>query len=129
MNVLIADPTTKITERLKDIIASENKTAVIYTTTNYQKALAIFTENKPSITLLGINSTSDNVLQFLQAIKDTGHATSVIVLYIHITKPVIEQCKALGATVFLDKFLDFEKIPGLINAVLKKVSPKVINKN
>jgi len=117
MNVLIADSSAQITERLKHIIATENKTAIIYTATSFETALPIFKENKPAVVLLGMNLSGNDSMELLQAIKVTEHPTSIIILSIHISNTIMEQCKLLGATVFLDKFLEFEKIPGHIKAI------------
>lgn len=120
MNFLIADSSAQIAERLKHIIATESKTAIIYTATSFETALPIFKENKPAVVLLGMNLSGNASMELLQAIKETGHQTSVIILSLHISNSVKEQCKLLGATIFLDKFLEFEKIPGIIKAIAGK---------
>ncbi len=117
MKVLIADSSAQITESLKNIIATENNTVIIYGATSYETAIQLFKENKPAVVLLGMNLPGNGSMEILQAIKEMGHPTSIIILSIHINNTVIEQCKLLGATIFLDKFLEFEKIPGLIKAI------------
>ncbi|MEP6846681.1 MAG: hypothetical protein ABI861_11780, partial [Panacibacter sp.] len=56
----------------------------------------------------------------LKEIKETGIKTSVIVLSIHIDGAIQEQCKALGADYFFDKYYDFEKIPATLNTTADK---------
>lgn len=99
------------------MIADENDTAIIYTANSCETALKLFKKNKPAVVLLGMNLPGNGSMELLQAIKETGHPTSIIILFIHITNTDKDHCKLLGATVFLDKFLEFEKIPGLIKAI------------
>lgn len=117
MNVLIADSSAPIIERIKNMIIQENKAATVYGAVTSEFALQIVKENKPAIVLLGMNLPGNGSIDLLQAIKKTGLQTSIIILSIHMNNTVMEQCKLLGATVFLDKFLEFEKIPGLINTL------------
>ena len=56
-------------------------------------------------------------MELLRAIKNTGYNTSIIILSIYMNNSMVEECKQLGVTVFLDKFLEFEKIPEHINAI------------
>ena len=111
MDILIADSSAKIVERLADIITFKINTAVVYTAYNFEKALLLFKENRPSAVLLGMNLPGNQSIELLRAMKKTGHHTSIIILSIYINNSLIKECKQLGATVFLDKFLEFEKIP------------------
>ena len=117
MNVLIADSSAGILARLSDIITFKTINAIIYNAKNFETALRLFTESKPSTVLLGMNLPGNQSIELLRAIKKTGHNTSIIILSIYINNAMIEECRQLGATVFLDKFLEFEKIPEHINAI------------
>ncbi len=117
MNVLIADSSAGILARLSDIVTFKTINAIIYTAKNFETALRLFTESKPSTVLLGMNLPGNQSIELLRAIKKTGHNTSIIILSIYINNAMIEECRQLGATVFLDKFLEFEKIPEHINAI------------
>lgn len=121
MNVLIADGSVQITERLTEIIATENISAIISGAATYEQAFLLFKETRPAVVLIGMNLPGDGSMDLLHAIKETGYLTSIIILSIHMSKAVMEQCQLLGATAFLDKFLEFEKIPGIINSLVNKV--------
>ncbi len=111
MNVLIADSSEEILQSLSDIITSKINSAIVYTAKNLETAHLIFIKTKPSAMLLGMNLPDNQSIELLRAIKNTGHNTSIIILSIYISNSIIEECKQLGANVFLDKFLEFEKIP------------------
>ncbi len=126
MNVLIADSSAGILARLSDIITFKTSNAIIYTAKNYDNALQLFTESKPSTVLLGMNLPGDQSMELLRAIKKTGYNTSIIILSIYMNNTMIEECKQLGATIFLDKFLEFEKIPEHINAIEAKIKEPLV---
>lgn len=104
------------------MIQKENKNTMIYGAANYETALQLFTENNPTVVLLDMNCQGKETLELLREIKKTGQQTAIIILSIDITKAAIDQCKLLGATFFLDKFLEFEKIPRIISGLSEKLN-------
>lgn len=127
MNVLIADSSAGILARLSDIITFKTINAIIYTAKNFETALRLFTESKPLAVLLGMNLPGNQSMELLRAIKKTGYNTSIIILSIYMNKSMVEECKQLGVTVFLDKFLEFEKIPEHINAIETNMKDLIIS--
>ena len=126
MNVLIADSSAGILARLSDIITFKTFNAIIYTAKNFETALRLFTESKPSTVLLSMNLPGNQSMELLRAIKKTGYKTSIIILSIYISNSLMEECKQHGASVFLDKFLEFEKIPEHINAIETNMKELII---
>lgn len=122
MKVLIADSSPQITKRLRNMIKTENKSAIIYDAANYESALQLFNENNPAVVLLDMDFQGNESIRLLQAIKEAGNQTTIVILSIHITKAIMDQYKLLDATIFLDKFLEFEKIPGIISGIEKKTN-------
>ena len=120
MKVLIADSSPQITKRLRNMIKTENKSATVYDAANYESALQLFNENNPAVVLLDMDFQGKESMRLLESIKETGHQTTIVILSIHITKVIMDQYKLLGASIFLDKFLEFEKIPGIISGIEKK---------
>lgn len=114
VNILIADSSVQITERLSDIITGTNSEAIIFSTTSYETAFTIFKEREPAVVLLGMDLPDNGSIELLKAIQKTQCITRIIILFIHMSDALMKQCQLLGATVFLDKFLEFEKIPGLL---------------
>ncbi len=127
MNVLIADSSVGILARLSDIITFKTINAIIYTAKNFETALRLFTESKPSTVLLGMNLPHNQSMELLREIKKTGYNTNIIILSIYMNNAMVEECKQLGATVFLDKFLEFEKIPDHINAIEANMKELIIS--
>lgn len=120
MKILIADPSVHIAKRLMSMIQTENMAAIIYHADNCDSARKLFRQNKPRVVLLEINCPENGSLDFLQFIKESGHQTNIIVLSDFINNVIMEQCKSFGVNVFLDKYFEFEKIPGIINAIAVK---------
>ena len=122
MKVLIADSSPQITKRLRDMIKTENELSIIYEAANYESALQLFIENNPAVVLLDMDFEGKESIRLLQSIKETGYQTTIVILSIHITKAIIDHYKLLGATIFLNKFLEFEKIPEIISGIEEKHS-------
>lgn len=120
MKVLIADSSTQITKRLRNMIKTENKLAIVYDAANYESALQLFNENKPAVVLLNMDFQGKESMRLLESIKETGCQTTIVILSIYISKTIMDQYKLLGATIFLDKFLEFEKIPEIISGIEEK---------
>lgn len=117
MEVLIVDSSIQIIQRLEEMLSELSLIKAIYTTDSYTNAGEFFTKHRPGIVLLGINIPENESLKLLAEITAGSFKTSVIVLYLNRTEYVKEQCRLLGADYFLDKYDDFEKIPGIINGI------------
>lgn len=117
MNILIADGSEPVVERIKNLIEQEieSPAVTVYGALSFKIALEIFKEHKPDIVLLGMNLQGNNSIGFLQAIREITPRTCIIILSLHLSNTIREQCNLLGVTVFLDKFLEFDKIPDTIN--------------
>jgi len=121
LKILLAASTPETTKRLRWMIQKENKNTMICAAANYETALQLFTEKNPVVVLLDMNCQGKETLELLREIKKTGQQTAIIILSINISKDTIDQCKLLGATIFLDKFLEFEKIPRIISGLAEKL--------
>jgi hypothetical protein len=58
-----------------------------------------------------------NSLNFIQEICVENSATIVIVLSLNINGVVQDQCDRLGVHYFFDKYLEFQKLPAVLNTI------------
>ncbi|WP_309641131.1 hypothetical protein [Flavobacterium sp.] len=72
--------------------------------------------------MLDINYQGKETMALLREIKKTGQQTVIIILSINISNTAVDQYKLLGATIFLDKFLELDKIPGIISGIAEKLN-------
>ncbi len=71
---------------------------------------------------MDINYQGKETMALLREIKKTGQQTVIIILSINISNTAVDQYKLLGATIFLDKFLELDKIPGIISGIAEKLN-------
>lgn len=120
MVVLIVDSSTQISQRLEELLSELNFIKSIYTADSHTNARHLFTKYQPRIVLLGINIPENESLKLLAEIAAGSCKTSVIILFLTSNDYINDQYKLLGADYFLDKYEDFEKIPGIIAGIAKE---------
>ena len=117
MKVLIADKSMQIVRRLEEMLLSTVNGVTVCSTSSYENWQQRLHEQQPDIVLLGISLPEKECLQLLAEIKRGAQKVTVIVLSTNSSPLFYEQCRALGAHYFLDKYYEFEKIPDLINSI------------
>jgi DNA-binding NarL/FixJ family response regulator len=115
MGTLIVDSYMEISERLKDIISESDNGRVIYTALNYDEALILLKKMQVNTVILDINLPQNKSYELLKQIKKINRHILVIVLSIHTDNHTKEQCMALGADYFFDKYNEFGKITSILN--------------
>lgn len=123
MKVLIADKSLQIARRLEEMLLTTVNGITVYSTSSYEHWQQRLLEQQPDIVLLGISLPENECLQLLAEIKKTVRKITVIVLSANLNPLFYEQCRALGAHYFLDKYYEFEKIPELINTITAPGKP------
>jgi len=126
MQVLIVDSSSEIVERLEEILTEANITTAIYNSFSYENAIRLFYEHEPDVVILCANLRKNESMKLLSEIKSVIYKTVVIILSINMDEYINEQCRLMGADYFLDKYRDFEKIPGIINVIT--VTNDIVNK-
>jgi DNA-binding NarL/FixJ family response regulator len=122
VEILIVDSSMQIIIRLEEILLISVNITAFYRADSYEKAILFFKVNNPGVVLLDIGMPRNESFKLLKEIRQTGSKTCIIVLSIHIDKDIQEQCKLLGADFFLDKYHEFEKIPGIIDTITNSES-------
>jgi DNA-binding NarL/FixJ family response regulator len=128
MLVLIVDSSIQIIDRLEDLLLDAENVTVIHKAVSYREAKKLFTEKRHDVVMLDINLPENGSYRLLKKIKKTAGKTCVIILSAGKDSYIREKCKYLGADFIFDKYYDFEKICGVIDAMARIAEePQPIN--
>ena len=117
--ILIVDDSVIIIERLLDMLSEFESKSSIKHVSSLGDAIAFLQHTTPHIVLLDINLTDGNGVELLRLIKKKYPSIIVIMLTNQSDEYYRKLCTKLGASHFLDKSKDFEKVADII-ATLKK---------
>ena len=116
MRLLIIDGSVEIIRRLEELLSELTTISAIHTSASYEKGIKLFKENRPDIVLLDIFLPENKSLKLLGEMKAARYKKSIIILS-NDSKDYQELCHLLGVDYLLDKYHDFDKIPGVINGI------------
>lgn len=85
---------------------------------SYAEALDRIAGHPPDILLLDVNLPDKSGIELLRVVRARYPAIVVIMISNQSTDSYRTVCARLGATAFLDKSAEFERIPALIAAIL-----------
>lgn len=114
LGILIVDDNMKFVKRMKEILQELDNISYISVAENYDEACMHLADKAPDITLLDINLPGKNGLAILKMIKQTIPACEVIMITNHADDYYRQQSKEMGADHFLDKTIEFARVPGII---------------
>ncbi len=117
MQVLIVERSIEIITRLEEILSESGRGWVIRKASSYEEATTIIRKNIPDVILLDISLPVNGAFSLMEDIKKAAFQTTIIVLSIHDDQFLINQCKALGAEFYFDKYCDFERIPETLSLI------------
>lgn len=117
MEILIVDGSAEVTERLTSLLTEQGKGSKIYTALCFAEAMLLFNEKQPSLVLLDRYLPENKSIELLKIIKSTNNDTKVIILYFFADVETESHYKLHGADFFLDKYHDYEQIPGIIDTI------------
>ena len=117
MDVLIADDSVDVRERLYNVISKKRGVKEIYQSGNTQDSLDIFNKHFFDLIILDISMPGKGGIHVLEQIKDQRPETTVIVFTNYPYPQFRKKCSELGADHFFDKsdYLD------MINAIDKEL--------
>ena len=117
MLVLIVDQSDQIINRLKEVLAEAKHIRAIHKAVSYEEAIRLYKQSNPDIVLLDIDLSDNRSVDLISEIKKLNAATAIIVLSTRTDAHTQEQFVSLGADFFFDKYHDFEKLPGVVDAI------------
>jgi DNA-binding NarL/FixJ family response regulator len=112
--LLIIDSSLFLIERLVNMINEAKSIKQIFTASDYNTALSVLQKQKVDIVLLDIQLPEKNGIDLLKHIVYHFPQIKVIVISNLASEYYQKLCKAAGASNFIDKSKDFDKIPETI---------------
>jgi DNA-binding NarL/FixJ family response regulator len=116
--LLIVEDSPLITERLNAMLKDLNNVGSLEFASECSSALRHLAESVPDIVVLDINLPGCSGLYLLRHIKSHHPGTIVIMLTNQVDSYYRKKCKELGADYFMDKSIEFHKVPGIISSLL-----------
>lgn len=112
--LLIVDHSFFIIERITVILNEAGTVEKIFTATDYTNAVKCLQENKICIVLMDIGLTGKTGIALLKLITGDYPEIKTVVLSNQVSEYYRKLCTDMGATFFIDKSKDFDKIPGIV---------------
>jgi len=110
MNVVIADDSKALRERLIDMLKEISGIKVIGQAASGFEAIDLVEKYHPDVILLDIRMPPGNGINVLRTIKSSGYSTITIMITNFPLPQYRDLCMAAGADYFFDKSKDFEKV-------------------
>lgn len=120
MKILIVDDLKLIRDLIRTMVVRLPFISAIEEAEDVSQALRAVDRLKPDVVTLDMQLPGGTGLNVLHAIKQTDHAPSVIVVTNQADPQTRKACMAAGATFFLDKSLDMERLPAILNMLTGK---------
>ena len=122
--MLIVDDNMRFVERMIGLLDEAKNIGYINVANDYQEATRIIDEERPDVILLDINLPGKNGIEILKLIRNSGKPSHVIMVTNHADEYYRAQCEEIGADHFLDKSIDFSKVPAIIRSLGYQHSPE-----
>lgn len=119
MNVLVADDSALVRERLRTMLAEVPGVRLIGETANVEETIRALQAVRPDVTILDIKMPGGSGIEVLRHAKQTGVSPVVIMLTSFATPEYRAVCLEAGADFFLDKSSEFLAVAD----VLKNLMP------
>ena len=115
MRVIIADDSSLIRNRIKDLINNLNNVEMVGEAKSGLEALQLIWDKKPDLVILDIRMPEMNGIEALSKIREIGLRTKVCMLTNYSYKQYKERCLAEGADYFFDKNHDIQQMLDIIS--------------
>ncbi|MBL7730433.1 MAG: hypothetical protein JNM88_04580 [Chitinophagaceae bacterium] len=121
MKVLITDGSIEIIERLQQALCETEHVSAVYGSVSYRDGYSFFRDIKPSVMLIDSRLADNECERLVKDARSLNDNTNIIVLLNGEDKHQQEKLLALGATRLMDKYHDFENIPGVVNRIAAEI--------
>jgi DNA-binding NarL/FixJ family response regulator len=126
MKVFIADDSTIIRERLKNMLLEVPDVRIAGEARAADEAIRSIKKSKPDAVILDLRMPGGNGIDVLNGVK-TGNTAPVIIILTNYPYPQYrKKCMEAGADYFFDKSTDFEKILEVLKKLIQKETDKEI---
>jgi DNA-binding NarL/FixJ family response regulator len=117
--VLFVEDSPFLVERMKELISEHVRDCCVFFASTRAEAIQSLKREKPDLIFLDINLPDGNGIDILKWSKYHYPRTKVVMVSNHSSSFYRHLCENFGATQFLDKSKDFEKIPSCIHEHLR----------
>lgn len=113
--VLIVDDNKNFVDRMIGLLNEIDNIGYINVANDYNEACRLMACDYHEVVVLDINLPGKSGLELLKVIKENTPVCEVIMITNHADEYYRQQCNALGADHFLDKTIEFDQVPEIIN--------------
>jgi DNA-binding NarL/FixJ family response regulator len=117
LKILIVDDTEIVLERLFDMIAELDSVDSVLKSNSYNQTVELIKQQAPDVILVDLQLPGKNGIELLKYVKRNYPAVKTIIVTNSASEFYRDLCNSLGADYFIDKSTEFEKIPGIIEAI------------
>lgn len=125
--ILIIEESLLIGGRIRSLLLETAGKRTVYQSVDHKQAATLFEEINPQVVLLDMCLPGTISVELLQKIKNRTAATTVIALVNCDDSHQQLKCTAFGADYILDKYHEFDKLPGIVDIIAKKRNPVSTN--
>lgn len=115
--ILIIERSAEVLERLVQLVSEIDDPKTILKAASFEEAELLLENIQPKIVLMDSCLPEQKSINLLKKIKTENTTAKVIILSNAPDARYERHYLNMGADVFLDKYHDYEKIPGLINKI------------
>jgi DNA-binding NarL/FixJ family response regulator len=122
MKVFIADDSKIVVDRLADLLKEVPGLELVGRAGDVPQAIRSILETNPDAVILDLQMPGGSGLEVLRAIRQ-AHPSLCVVICTNFPYPQYrDECIAAGANFFLDKSVEFEKIPAIFRDLAAHVT-------
>jgi len=119
MKVFIADDSRMFLERLSDLLKENPAVRLVGSAGNVPDAIHCIQEANPDALILDLHMPGGSGLDVLRAIRRKHPSLCVLICTNYPLPEYRRQCLTAGADFFLDKSVEFEKIPLILSELIR----------
>lgn len=122
MKVFVVEDSAAVRERLVEMIQEVEDTQVVGEAETYERAVAGIADTRPDVAILDIKlaDATGSGIDVLNEIRKTMPAIKAIVMSNYATPQHAKASADAGAEYFLDKSVDFDRIPEILRSMGSK---------
>ena len=124
MRVFITDDSKIVVERLADLLKDVAGVEIVGQAGNALEAMLSIHLTNPDAVILDLQMPGGSGLDVLRAIRQGQPGLKVLICTNYAYPQYRDECLAAGATYFLDKSADFDKIPTIFRQLIRTASKR-----
>jgi DNA-binding NarL/FixJ family response regulator len=122
MRVFIADDSTVVVDRLADLLSEVPGAELVGQAGDVPEAVRRIQQLNPDAVILDLKMPGGTGLDVLRAIRPDHPRLHIVVCTNFPYQQYREKCFHAGANFFLDKSVEFEKIPAILRELMKNAA-------